>query len=417
LNTTATRKRIPAIESGFIKGATASKKERQHDADIISRSIKKTEVGRMATRTKGTLALMALATVAALLIPAVAQAQAVIKVSDTVNVKFGMQIQGWADWTQDAVSNGYMENLYIRRVRFLVAGQVAPDVTFFFMTDNPNLGKTPKALGTGFLTQDALLTWKIADAFRLEGGLFIVPLSRHGLSSTISYLTLDVSPAATVFAGPSGTSGLRDTGFQARGYLLDRGQLEYRVAVTQGIRSAAVTGVDGGSRNAFRTTTFLNYNFFETENGYVLGGTNLGKKKVLALAGGWDAQSSYNAYTANLFTTLPVGNGNEFAGQVLWGHYDGQKWIATLPQQNDYMAEVAYYADGAKVQPFAKYEVQKFSQTAAQVNDLKRWGAGFNYYVAKQNFKITAQYLRVIPDASTKPAVNEFTVQLQLFYF
>lgn len=370
----------------------------------------------MTTRTKRTLALMVLATVAVLLVPAVAQAQAVIKVSDTVNVKFGMQIQSWADFQQDT-TGGYTDNLFIRRVRFLVAGQVAPDVTFFFMTDNPNLGKAPKALGTGFITQDALLTWKIADAFRLEGGLFIVPLSRHGLSSTISYLTLDVSPVATQFAGPSGTSGLRDTGFQARGYLLDRGQLEYRVAVTQGIRSAAVTGVDGGSRNAFRTTTFLNYNFFETENGYVLGGTNLGKKKVLALAGGWDAQSSYNSYTANLFTTLPVGKGNEFAGQVLWGHYDGQKWISTLPQQNDYMAEIAYYADGAKVQPFAKYEAQKFSQKAAQVNDLKRWGAGLNYYVAKQNFKITAQYLRVIPDLSSKPATNEFTVQLQLFYF
>ena len=354
---------------------------------------------------------------AALVVPAVAEAQAVIKVNDNVNFRIGFQLQAWGDWAQDAASNGYIENLYARRVRLIVGGQVAPDVTFFFQTDNPNLGKAPKALGTGLIVQDALMTWKLANQFRLEGGLFLVPLSRIGLSTTSAFLTLDISPTGTVFATPSATSGLRDTGFQARGYLLDRGQLEYRVAVTQGVRNAAVAGVDGGSRNAFRTTTFLNYNFFETENGYVLGGTNLGKKKVLALSGGWDTQASYNSYDANFFTTLPVGKGNEFAAQVQWTHYDGQKWLTTIPQQNDYVAELAFYLDAAKLQPFAKYEVQKFSQTAAQVNDVKRWGVGFHYNVSKQNFKISAQYLRVNPDLGSKPATNQFSVELQVFYF
>jgi hypothetical protein len=371
----------------------------------------------MATRTKRTLATMALATVAVLLVPAMAQAQAVINVSDTVNVKFGMQIQSWADFQQDTLSNGYIDNLYIRRVRLLMAGQVAPDVTFFFVTDNPNLGKTPKALGTGLIVQDAMMSWKISNAFRLEGGLLIVPLSHEGLQSTVAYFSLDISPTATVFSAPTQASGLRDTGFQARGYLLDRGQLEYRVMASQGIRSAAVANVDGGSRNSFRTTVFLNYNFLETEDGYVLKGTNLGTRKVLSLSGGWDSQKSYNAYDGNLFWTLPVAKGDEFGGNAQWTHYDGQAWIPTIPQQNDYVVQVAYLLGGAKTQPFAKYEAQKFSAASPVSKDLKRWGAGLNYYVSKQNLKLTAQYLRVVPDASTIPATNEFTIQLQLFYF
>lgn len=378
----------------------------------------------MLTRTKRTLALMALATVAVLLVPAVAQAQAVIKVSDTVNVKFGMQLQAWADFTQDTATDGYISNLFLRRARFLMAGQVAPDVTFFFMTDNPNLGKTtgtapaaPKGLTSTFIVQDALITWKIHNAFRLEGGYFIVPLSRNGLTSTIAYLTLDVSPTSAVFAAPSGAPTLRDTGFQARGYLLDRGQLEYRLAVTQGNRTAAVAGVDGGSRNAFRTTAFVNYNFFETESGYVLGGTNLGGKKVLALSSGVDAQSTYSAYSANLFTTLPTGKGGEFAGQVQWVHYDGGAWIPTILRQNDYLAELAYLIPGTKIQPFGKYELQKFSDDYAVSKDYKRWGLGFNYYVAKQNLKLTAQYQKISPDASTIPSQNQFSFQLQMFYF
>ena len=359
----------------------------------------------------------AAAIVAAILVPAAAEAQVAIKVNDTVNVKFGIQMQAWADFAQDTATEGYIDNLYLRRVRFLMAGQVAPDVTFFYCLDNPNLGKAPKSLATGFMTQDALITWKIADAFRLEGGLFIVPLSRNGLTSTIAYLTLDVSPASTVFASPTQTNGLRDTGFQARGYLLDRGQLEYRLAVTQGIRTTAVANVDGGSRNSFRTTAFVNYNFFETENGYVLGGTNLGKKKVLAVSGGVDAQSTYSAYSGNLFTTLPMGKGGEFAGQVQWTHFDGGTWVPTILRQNYYLGELALLVPGTKLQPFVKYEAQKFSDDYSVSKDLKRWGIGANYNVSGQNLKLTAQYQRVSPDAGSIPASNQFTLQLQLFYF
>ena len=371
----------------------------------------------MAIRMKRTLTLVTLAIVAVLLVPAVAEAQMAIKVNDTVNVKFGVQMQAWADFTQDTATDGYTDNLFLRRVRFLMAGQVAPDVTFFYQVDNPNLGKAPKSLSTGFLTQDALITWKIHNAFRLEGGLFIVPLSRAGLSSTVSFLTLDISPTATVFAAPSQTNGLRDTGFQARGYLLDRGQLEYRLAVTQGIRSAAVTGVDGGSRNSFRTTAFVNYNFFETENGYVLGGTNLGNKKVMALSAGVDAQATYSAYNGNFFATLPVGKGGEFATQLQWTHYDGGAWIPTVLRQNNYLGEVAFLIPQTKIQPFAKYELQKFSDDYAVSKDYKRWAVGFHYMVSKQNLKLSGQYQRISPDAGSIPSQNQFTVELQLFYF
>src|SRR5262249_28255920 len=42
-----------------------------------------------------------------LLAPAAANAQVVVKVNDTVNFRFGLQIQSWADWTQDPNSEGY----------------------------------------------------------------------------------------------------------------------------------------------------------------------------------------------------------------------------------------------------------------------------------------------------------------------
>ncbi len=356
---------------------------------------------------------VAAAAIAALLAPAPAEAQAVIKVNDNVSFKFGFQLQAWADWTQSPTTGGYAQNLFARRARLLVGGQVAKDVTFFFQTDSPNLGKVvngAKVTSTGFIVQDAFLSWKLDDAFIIEAGHFLVPLSRNILQSTLSFYTLDISPTSTVMAGPTQTNGLRDNGFQAKGTLVDGGRLEYRAAVFQGVR-------DPASRNPFRTSGYLQYNFFEREKGYVFAGTNLGKKKVLNLSTGLDMQKDYKAYSGDVFASIPVAKGDEVGGQVQWIHYDGGTFLPSLPKQDDVLVEAAYYLSSAKVQPFLKYESQKFANAVDEAKDQDRFGGGLNWYVSGQNFKITAQYLRVDPKSPTLKATNQFTIQLQGFYF
>jgi len=178
----------------------------------------------------------AAAVLVGMMAPGAAQAQAIIKVNDDVNVKFGLLLQGWADWNQDTLSSGYAENLFLRRARFIMGGQVAKNVTFFFETDNPNLGKAPKALGTGFIVQDAYLEWKIADAFALDGGLILIPMSRNGLQSAASQLSIDYGSFTFLNSAPTQSSVGRDTGFQAKGYLVDK-HLEYRIGAFQGFRN------------------------------------------------------------------------------------------------------------------------------------------------------------------------------------
>jgi Phosphate-selective porin O and P len=353
--------------------------------------------------------LVVAALLAAALLPAAAQAQVIIKASDTVFMRLGAQIQTWADWQQDATTRGYAENLYIRRARVLLTGQVAPDVTFFIQTDNPNVGKVPKSLGTGFLLQDAWAEWKIADAFAIDAGEFLVPLSRNALQSTISFFTLDISPTSTVFSAPTQSNGLRDTGFEAKGYLIDGGRLEYRAALFQGIRVA-------GARNAFRDSAYLQYDFLEKERGYVYAGTNLGKKAIFAISSGYDAQKDYKAYSGNVSWTLPFGGGNEIGGQVQDVHYNGATFIPTIPKQNDILAELAIYLASANVQPFGKFESQKFTNTIDKAKDQTRYGAGLHYYVHGQNLKLTGQYLHVSPKSPLKDT-NEFTVAMQVWYY
>ena len=371
----------------------------------------------MANRIKRSTVFGALVIAAALLASAPADAQVMLKVNDNVFFRVGIQMQDWADLQQDATTKGYAENLFIRRARFLLTGQVAPNVTFFFQTDNPNVGKAPKtgtSLSSGFLLQDAWAEWKISDALAIDGGEFLVPLSRIALTSTSSFLTLDISPTATVFSGPTQSNGLRDTGFEVKGYVVN-GRLEYRAALFQGIRDTGATGTLAG-RNAFRHSAFLQYDFFEKERGYVYRGTNLGKTKVLAISGGYDGQKKYKSYSGNVYASLPMGAGNEFAGQIQRSHYDGGTYIA-LARQNDDVIELGYYLAALKLQPFFKVEDQKLNPSASPSKDQNRVGGGVTYYVYGQNLKFTGQVLHVKPKNNALNATNEFTIQLQMWYY
>ena len=303
-------------------------------------------------------------------------AQLTISTAEGQNIKFGFQGQFWADFQQDlntTATQGYQQNLYLRRIRLIAGGQLAKDVTFFFETDQPNLGKTPKALNSGFMVQDAFIEYRIANAFRLDGGLMLVPFSRNTLQSTANYYTLDISPITTVNNTSTQSSGLRDLGLQARGFFL-RDKLLYRLGMFSGERTA-------NARSSLRSAGYLQYDFLSPETGYVFPGTTLGKQKLLAVSSGFDRQGAYRAYSAGVNAAIPVRGGDEVGGQVQFIHYDGKTRFLTIPEQNDVMVEGAYYVKAARVQPFVKYETQRFVADANLAKNYERWGGGANYYV------------------------------------
>jgi hypothetical protein len=339
-----------------------------------------------------------------------AGAQIVVKNED-VTFKFGVQGQLWADWTQDpSGSQAYQQNFFLRRARIIVAGDVGKDVSFFFETDDPKLGITPKNLATGFIIQDAMVEWRPAKQLQLSGGLFIVPFTRSGLESTLSYLTLDLSPIATVNNSATQSSALRDMGFQFKGFFA-KDRLHYRIGAFDGQR-------DANGHNSLRTTGYLQYDFFDREKGYLFSGTGLGKAKILAVDAGFDRQGSYRGYSANVAAAIPVRKGDEVAGQFQYIRYDGRSKFTSIPLQNDFLVEAGYYAHKAKIQPFLKYEAQAFAAEANASKDIDRWGLGANYYIHGQNLKWTGQYLRALPrNGSPLKPTNEFTLQLQFMYF
>lgn len=324
---------------------------------------------------------------------------------------FGFEGQIWGDWTQTSTdgAQNYQQNLYLRRARLIVGGSLFKDVTFFFETDDPKLGMTPKALGAGFMVQDAFAEWKVKRALMIDGGMMIVPFARNAMQSTLSYYSVDISAITVVNNTATQSAALRDLGFGARGFFLND-RLQYRGGLFSGER-------DANSRDSLRAAGYLQYDFFDRETGYTFLGAALGKKKILAADGGFDAQGAYHSGSGNIAMDLPVDHGDEVGGQFQYIHYDGGSKFLTIPDQNDYLAEAAYYFHRIKTQPFFKAETQQFAAPVNATKNIDRVGAGFNYYIHGQNLKWTTQYLRSLPQNSPMKPFNEFTVQLQVFYF
>ena len=342
-----------------------------------------------------------------------ASAQAIIKVNDTVNLRFGILMQDWADWQQTQASGattGYAQNLYIRRFRILMAGTVAKNVTFFMETDNANLGKAPKALGTGFFLQDAFLNWKIANEFSIDAGLILIPLCRNCTESAITQLVLDYGSFSFLESGVTQSTVGRDTGFQARGYLAGN-RLEYRAGAYQGIRQA-------GSHNSFRFTGRLQYNFLDTEVGPFYAGNYLGKKKVFALGASYDTQSAYKAYSVDGFLSLPVAGKNGLTGEFDYIHYDGGETFTTLLKQNTIMGQVGFLFAGPELMPFFRYESQSFTDDVNKKGNSRNIHVGLGWFPHGHWFNIKAAYTnRQKPNDSSTANTSEFTLQLQLAYF
>jgi hypothetical protein len=337
-----------------------------------------------------------------------AGAQIQIKVDENVNFKFGVLGQFQGDWLEDPAADATTQNVFIRRLRLMFGGQVAKNVSFFVETDVPNLGKvlaTGKNISPGVVVQDAYGEFRPRDEFMLDAGLMFVPFSRNSIQSAATLLPIDYG--ANTFTQSAATQSLveRDTGFQARGYLL-ASRLEYRVGAFQGAR-------DASSLRSLRSAGRVQYQFLEPEaTGFLYTGTYLGTKKVLAVGAGFDTQSDYTAYAADAFFDHPLGPG-AITAQVDYNRFDGDVTFPTLPKQDVMLVELGYLIKPWKVTPVFQFTRRNLVST--DVGDQTQWSAGVNYWWAGYNANLKAAYGRIEPRGLADQ--NEFTIQLQLFYF
>ena len=345
--------------------------------------------------------------IAALLVASAAVAQMQIKVNDNVNLKFGILLQTQGDATEDAASRTYAQNVFIRRARILLGGQIAPNLTFFAETDSPNLGKSlttgTKNSSPSLFLQDAYVEYKFKDAFAVDAGLMLVSVSRNGLQSAASLMPIDYGAHTFGNSAALQNSAGRDTGIQAKGYLLNK-KLEYRAGLFQGMRDT--------QNRELRTTARVQYNVFEAETGFFYTGTYLGKKKILAFGAGLDRQHKYLGYAFDAFLDLPL-KGGALTAQADHICYNGKTFLKSLPEQHDNLIEIGYLVGKTRFMPVVTFAQRDLSDRTT--GDEKRIGAGINYFLTGHNANFKTLFTRI--DGKGVKGANQLTIQLQFFYF
>lgn len=335
------------------------------------------------------------------------QAQWQISTEDGSSIKFGFLAQARAESVD--VGADTAQNLFFRRLRLLAGGKINDQLSFFFETDSPNLGKGSadgsKDAGDIFI-QDFVITWKPkSDAFNLDVGMLLNELSYNSNQSAASLMATDYGPFSFVWSGPLTARVGRDYGVRARGYVAND-RLEYRAAVLQGNRGV-------GNDNSFRFLGRLMLNIIGNQKGLFYTGTTLGKKQLLSVGASYDKQEDYEAYTGDVFWDQPVGGGNGFTLQGDWMHLDGDVFLPSLPEQDDLMLEAGFYIASVKLLPFIQYADRDFDDAARADDDKVQVGLGYMFNGHNGNLKFS--YGKIGVDGGDDR--DEFWINFQVFKF
>jgi len=303
----------------------------------------------------------------------------------------------------------FSTDFFLRRSRLILDGQVSKYVGFFFDTDMPNWGKGGKWTDVPFIVQDAVATFNIHEAFKIDAGMLIVPFVHQFRQSAANLHTLDYHSALAKY--PEGSNKTwRDMGAEVRGLLFDK-HFDYRLMVSN--------GVDSTEDDIPRFSGRLAYNVFDAEEGFFLGGTYLGKKKVLSIGGAFDIQPQaitasadsrlYAAGGGDIFLDYPVGK-DRVSGQLDVMYYGARDNPA---EGWGFLFDFGYAFD--KIEPVIA--VDYYMPDGADTFTNMMFGAhvGLNYWLLGHNANIKAD-LGFVKDAGRgfERAAEILTLQTQV---
>ncbi|MGB9499587.1 MAG: porin [Dissulfuribacterales bacterium] len=363
-----------------------------------------------------------------MLLPSLAGAIEVYRNGD-VSLNIGYWAQAWYQYVGDIDRDGdgkwddSLNDFMVRRTYFSVSGTVTPKVSVFMHYAGDRIGqegldKSGMGLGTGLALRDCWVNYKLlGNDLMVQVGRMYVPFTRnYGTTSTKSLLTTELD------WGQGGLrSGIlypqkvgRDDSVTLWGNVV-KDKLQYRLMVGEGVEDSTVNPDD-----KLRFAGRLSFNLFDPETSWFNAGTYLGKKKILAIGGGFDFQPdlimggekrNYEAYTADVHLDLPL-ESCAVTAEVAWitlrNVVNTVTWSdLTAGTDGDIYTAKAGILLAGNIQPFAHYEL--INPDVSGADDTTVYGIGCNYYIKGPANKLTLEYSKV--DDDNDISVDIITVQ------
>ncbi|MFO7965548.1 MAG: selenite/tellurite reduction operon porin ExtI [Desulfobacterales bacterium] len=319
----------------------------------------------------------------------------------------GYDKDGDGDWDDD------VDDFMLRRTYLSLQGTITPSLSFFMHYAGDRIGQdglsdASLGLGSGLALRDGWVVYKLSgDDLMVKAGRMYIPFTRnYGTTSTKALLTTDLDwgqgglRSGIFYPGKVG----RDDGVTVWGNILED-RLQYRLMVGEGVENDT-ENPDDNLRFAGR----LSYNFLDAETGWFKQETYLGKKRILAIGGGFDRQNNlvigggkmdYSAYTIDLHLEFPVG-ATTFTSALSFTRIDnsvnGITWSdVTSGSDGDVFTSKAGLLLSDRFQPFAHFQAILPDVSGSENTHI--YGLGCNYYIKGPANKLTAEWTRVDYDA------------------
>ena len=339
-----------------------------------------------------------------------------IKISDSAFLDIHGYMQNWLHMPFDQ-GPSFKTDFYLRRVRLLFSGQIAPNVNFFIGTLNGDMGKNGD-MSSRTLIADAWMEFVIGDYLKINAGLLKLPFSRHMQQTGAKLHGLDFHGSCLKRYGGIGH---RDMGIMARG-LLSNKKIDYRIALLDGREyapgnpDATPPKPDTNKNDSLRLVGRVGYNVFDAEPGFFWAGTYLGTKKILTFGASFDIQSGvggengdelYSAFSFDAFADIPMGK-NGIVGTLNFYSFGAGGMV---PKGHGLWADFGYRID--KIEPLIAFEW--YSPNEGNAGKQRAILGGLNWWVHGHNVNIKFQF-----GAENLNGADEWTktavIQGQLFF-
>ncbi|MBZ4422110.1 hypothetical protein [Myxococcus sp. RHSTA-1-4] len=306
-------------------------------------------------------------------------------------------------------------DLFLRRVRLLVFGNVTKNLSFFIETDQPNYGKDGNFDVTLFM-QDAFISYMFAEKIWVDAGLLIAPLSRHNLQGAVALNTVDYHSSLVRFT-PGVGKVWRDTGIQLRGFV---GKLGFRAALLNGVEGVRKPEATVNPDDRPRGVANVRWYFLTREEDLFFQGIYFDDKPRLSVGLGADYQPSAVAtasgvhdslaLSSDVFLDLPLANDQAVVFQTTVFHY--REGMDNAQSGTGFFSELGYRF--GRLEPVLSGE---YFNSRVVNQDLLVIRPGFNLWFQAHTFNLKTEVaISKVGDLSEADTGITGTAQLQFFY-
>jgi hypothetical protein len=368
------------------------------------------------------------------------------------NIRLLIQARAQLSWDGDGPSAtnpsqapaGTLDtDFYIRRGRVYFDGVAFKYFTFYLLLDTPNFGIHGNYTTVKTFTQDIHVGYEPYKDLDIEIGFLYMPLSHLAVNSSAGTLSIEKPTAILLY---NNANGLRETGVQARGLLLDR-KILLRGGVYEGLRGLQGLDVPGPSASCPTCVAAVvnphgrpliagmaRYNFIGYETGYAFPTMYLdGKTRVSVGFGGQYQYKGANTPNKFLNTSGATGNATAVADYLaLAGDIFAD---VALPADTEFMIQADVYhfdwGSGSDKTGYAStVEIgYRFGQIAIEGNgywfnseshrgNFLKVAGGLNYFLKGHNAKLQLEFWtqKTNVELDLSQSLKQVTFQAQAYF-